>query len=94
MGAVAALTVLPNEDPNEVEESATEQYTVTAVDAAGAAIPLPAGSIAWTVSNVAAGTITSGGLLTAGTTNATYQIRATHTRSGVYAEVDTEIVNP
>lgn len=90
-GIVATLTVLPNVGPNAVAQSATEQYTVTAVGLNGFAIPLPSGSIAWTVSSAPGGTITSGGLYTAGTAPATYQIRATHTATGVYAEVNTAV---
>lgn len=94
MAAVATVVVTPDDDPTEVVESATEQFTAVIKDASGNTIPAASGSIAWTVSAVPAGTISSAGLYTAGTTNATYQVRATHTRSGNYAEVDVSVINP
>lgn len=92
MALVASLKVLPDDDPTEVVEEATQQFTVTAADAYGKAIPLAAGSIAWTRSLAAAGTISSTGLFTAGTTPAVYTVTATHTATGVAATVDVEVI--
>jgi hypothetical protein len=84
--SLATLTVAPS--TANVAQLATQQYTVTGADLYGAAAPIPATDIAWTVSNVNAGTIDADGLLTAGTTGGTYQVRATHTPSGVYDEAN------
>lgn len=92
---VASLTILPDDDPTEVVESATQQFTVTGVDSFSGAVPLPSGSIVWTRSSAPAGSINaSTGLFTAGTTPGTYQVTATHTASGTAASVDVEVVAP
>jgi hypothetical protein len=80
------LTVAPS--TANVAQGATRQYTATGMDSYGAAAAIPASDIAWTVSSVPAGTISATGLFTAGTTGGTYQVRATHTPSGVYDEAD------
>lgn len=81
---LATLTVAPA--TATLAHGATQQYTVTGVDTFGNSCPIPAGDIAWTLSNVAAGTVSATGLVTAGVADATYQVRATHTVSAVYDE--------
>lgn len=88
---MATLTVAPSTASKAA--AATQQYTVTGVDAYGASVPIAAADIAWTISNAAGGTISASGLWTAGATPGTYQVRATHTRSGVYDESDA-VVTP
>lgn len=83
---LVTLTVSPSTASKAA--AATQQYTVAGVDAFGNTVPIASGDIAWTISDAAGGTINSSGLWTAGATPATYQVRATHSRSGVYDEAD------
>jgi hypothetical protein len=91
MAAITTVVVTPDDDPTEVEEEATQQFTAVIKDAAGNTIPQATGVIAWTVSDEDAGTISSSGLFTAGTAPETYQVTATHTASGSAASVDVEV---
>jgi len=84
--SMVTLTVSPA--TANVADGATEQYTVAGVDTYGNVVPIAAADIAWSVSHVNAGTISATGLLTAGTVAGTYQVRATHSRTGVYDEAD------
>jgi trimeric autotransporter adhesin len=83
---LVTLTVSPGTATKAA--GATQQYTVAGVDAFGNTVPIAAADIAWTISNGAGGTISAAGLWTAGATPGTYQVRATHSRSGVYDESD------
>lgn len=66
-GALATITVTPN--PVSVLSGADVQFSATGRDASGNIVPI---SPTWSVANATAGTITSGGLFTAGATPATY----------------------
>lgn len=88
--AMGALTVLPADA--DVSELATEQYSVTGDDGFGNAVLFDDADIEWSVSDVDAGAIDADGLYTAGSTQATYQVIATHTRSGVSGETDVTVV--
>lgn len=88
---VASIVVTPNDAPTVVADSATQQFTGVLKNAGGVTIPLATGAVAWTVSDVLAGTISTGGLFTAGTSHTTYQVIATHTVSGVTKSVDVSV---
>jgi hypothetical protein len=91
MAAVASVVVTPDDEPTQVEEEDTQQFTAVIKDAAGNTIPQASGAIAWTRNLSAAGTISSSGLFTAGTTPGDYTVTATHTASGVAGTVDVEV---
>lgn len=92
--SVASIVLTPDDDPTEVEEEATQQFSVVLKDLYGVAIPEADDAITWSVSDPDAGAIDDDGLFTAGTTDDTYQVTATHAPSGVSASVDVEVVAP
>lgn len=85
---ISTLTVSPN--TATVARNASQQYTVAGVNEYGESVPIGALDITWSLSDAAAGTISSTGLFTAGAAApvATYQVRATHPRAGVFDEAD------
>jgi len=72
LGATANIPLSPA--ATTVAIRGTQQFTASAQDACGNALP---GAIAWAVPN-GGGTVSSTGLFTAGTTTGTFTVRATH----------------
>ncbi len=73
-GPLATITVSPR--PDTLGPTQTRQFTATGRDAGGNVVPITA---SWTVSSVGGGTITNGGLFTAGTVAGSYANTVTAT---------------